>query len=167
MRIFLLILTSFALLGLKAGDVAPPFAAKNQDGKLIQLSDFKGKPVLLYFYPKDDTPGCTREARGFRDEFARFKALGAVILGVSGQDEKSHQQFRAKYQLPFDLLVDGDGQLAKAYDTGTMFLLGLHKRKSVLIGRDGKVVHFYDDVNPATHTHDVLRDLEAESNGTR
>ena len=161
MKVFLLALAALFILGMKTGDIAPEFAARNQDGKLIHLSDFKGRPVLLYFYPKDDTPGCTKEAQGFRDKYAKFKELGVVILGVSGQGEKSHQEFRAKYQLPFDLLVDDDGALAKAYDTGTMLVIGLHKRKSVLIGRDGKVLHFYGDVDPSTHTAEVLKDLGA------
>src|SRR5580658_8360009 len=130
-------------LKLNEGNTAPEFIAMTSGGGKISLADFKGQNVILYFYPKDDTPGCTKEARGFRDEFAKFQALGVVILGVSGQGEKSHREFRAKYQLPFDLLVDDDGALAKAYDTGTMLVIGLHKRKSVLIGRDGNVLHFY------------------------
>src|SRR4051794_34693785 len=90
----LLILTS-ASLALSSGEEAPNFTAKNQDGKIVHLSDFRGKPVLLYFYPKDDSPGCTKEACQFRDEYKTFQNMGAVILGVSRQDEKSHQAFRA------------------------------------------------------------------------
>src|SRR5437899_966210 len=85
------------LLALTSGDIAPAFSAKNQDGKLIQLKDFKGKFVLLFFYPKDDTSGCTKEACSFRDEYASIKKLNTVIFGVSRQNEKSHQQFRAKH----------------------------------------------------------------------
>src|SRR4051794_13306845 len=81
-------------IALEPGQQAPDFSAKNQDGKTIKLSELKGKPVLLYFYPKDDTPGCTKEACSFRDEYSKFKSKGAVVLGVSAQDEKSHQKFR-------------------------------------------------------------------------
>jgi peroxiredoxin Q/BCP len=148
-------------LALRAGEAAPDFAAKNQDGKVVHLADFKGRPILLYFYPKDDTPGCTKEACSFRDEFEAFKKLGAVVLGVSGQDEKSHRAFRAKHRLPFDLLVDEDGALAKSYGIGTMFLIGLHKRRSVLIGPDGQVLKVYESVDPTTHATEVLKDLRA------
>ncbi|MBI3542478.1 MAG: peroxiredoxin [Deltaproteobacteria bacterium] len=148
-------------MALKVGDPAPDFSAKNQDGKTIHLADFKGKqPVLLYFYPKDDTPGCTKEACSFRDRFAKFKELGAVVLGVSGQGAKSHQEFRAKHKLPFDLLVDSDGAINKAYDVGTMFVVGFYKRRSVLIGKDGKLLRYYEDVNPETHAAEVIKDLE-------
>src|SRR6185369_13724231 len=100
---------------LQAGQPAPDFSVKNQDGKVVSLTELQGKPVLMYFYPKDDTPGCTKEACNFRDEYSKFKQLGAVILGVSRQDEKSHQAFRSKYSIPFDLLIDNDGSLAKAF----------------------------------------------------
>ena len=152
---------AMAVMGLAPGDLAPDFSAKNQDGKALKLSEFRGKPVLLYFYPKDDTPGCTKEACSFRDEFAKVKKTGAVILGISRQDEKSHQAFRAKYHLPFDLLVDEDGGLAAAYGVGAYPIVGLLKRQSVLIGPDGKIFRFYRDVNPSTHTAEVLKDLDA------
>src|SRR5271155_4771061 len=87
------------LLGLSAGDKAPDFSLPNQDGKIVKLSDFKGKPLLIYFYPKDDTPGCTKEACALRDSYASFIDQGAVVLGVSRQDQKSHQAFRAKNHL--------------------------------------------------------------------
>jgi peroxiredoxin Q/BCP len=147
-------------LGLATGDPAPDFAAKNQDGKEIRLSALRGKPVLVYFYPKDDTPGCTKEACTFRDEYTRFQKMGAVILGVSRQDAKSHQAFREKYHLPFDLLSDTDGKVAKALGVDTMLIGGYHKRQSVLISADGKIIQFYPDVNPATHTAQVLQDLQ-------
>jgi peroxiredoxin Q/BCP len=143
-----------------AGEPAPDFSAPNQDGKIVKLSDFRGKPVLIYFYPKDDTPGCTREACSMRDEYSRFAAHGAVILGVSRQDEKSHQEFRKKYSLPFDLIVDKDGAIAKSFGVGSMPLLGLLERKSVLVGPDGKLVKFYREVDPDKHAHEVLADLD-------
>ena len=156
----LLLMASLAWLGLAPGDPAPDFAAKNQDGKIVHLSDFHGKPVLLYFYPKDDTPGCTKEACTFRDEYSKFQSLGAVILGISRQDQKSHQAFRAKYHLPFDLLTDTDGSLAKSYGVELMPIIGYHKRQSALISPDGKLIQFYPDVSPATHSAQVLKDLE-------
>jgi len=151
---------AFASAGISPGDPAPEIAAKNQDGKMIRLSDFRGKPVILFFYPKDDTPGCTKEACSFRDEYSKFKSSGAAVLGISRQDEKSHQAFKSKHRLPFDLLVDENGSIAKAFDVGTMLVIGLHKRQSVLIGPDGKIVKFYRDVDPSTHVEQVLKDLE-------
>src|ERR1700733_10866294 len=110
---FALLLVPF-LLALAPGNQAPEFAVKNQAGEVIRLSDFKGKFVLIYFYPKDDTSGCTKEACNFRDEYSKIKKMNTVILGISRQGEKSHQEFRSKHKLPFDLLVDSDGSVAKA-----------------------------------------------------
>jgi peroxiredoxin Q/BCP len=149
------------LSGLPVGTPAPDVAAPNQDGKLIRISDFKGKPVLVYFYPKDDTPGCTKEACTLRDDYARFTKAGAVILGVSRQDAESHKAFRAKYHIPFDLLTDKDGDFAKAFGVETMAIIGLHKRQSVLIGADGKVLKFFTDVDPEAHSAEVLKLLGA------
>lgn len=158
---FALVLSASAFwLGLAAGEPAPDFTAKDQNGKVVHLSDFRGKPVLLYFYPKDDTPGCTKEACTFRDEYSKFQKMGAVILGVSRQDAKSHQEFRAKYHLPFDLLTDEDGSLAKSFGVGLMPIVGYHKRQSALISADGKLIQFYPDVDPSKHTAQVLKDLE-------
>ncbi|MEO5968742.1 MAG: peroxiredoxin [Bdellovibrionia bacterium] len=148
------------LLAMKVGDPVPDFSLPNQDGKVVKLSSFQGKPVLLFFYPKDQTPGCTKEACSFRDEYSKFKKLGAVVLGISKQDSKEHQKFIEKHKLPFDLLVDNDGAVAKSFGVGTIPIIGLLKRKSVLIGPDGKLVRFYDDVDPNTHTSEVLKDLE-------
>ncbi|MBC7691192.1 MAG: peroxiredoxin [Methylotenera sp.] len=146
-------------MGLAPGDQAPDFSLKNQDGKVVKLSALKGKPVLLYFYPMDDTPGCTKEACNFRDEFEKFKAIGAVVLGVSKQDQKSHQEFKAKHHLPFDLLMDTDGDLAKAYGVGSYPGVGMLKRQSVLISGNGKILKVYKDVDPDTHAAEVLKDL--------
>jgi peroxiredoxin Q/BCP len=148
--------TAFAL---SVGALAPNFSAKNQKGETKRLSDFAGKPVLLYFYPKDETPGCTKEACQFRDHYKEFKNQGAVILGLSRQDEKSHKEFSEKHSLPFDLLVDKDGTIAKAYGVGKYPVLGLFKRQSVLIGKDGHVIKFYEDVDPEKHAEEVLKDL--------
>ncbi len=148
------------LMGIAPGDVAPGFTVKNQVGEQVRLSDFKGKNVLIYFYPKDDTPGCTQEACNFRDEYSKLKKMNTVILGVSRQGVKSHHEFHSKYKLPFDLLVDSDGSLAQSYGVGTMPVLGFVKRQSILIGPSGQVIRFYDDVDPSHHVKEVMRDIE-------
>jgi peroxiredoxin Q/BCP len=154
---------SAGLLGIAAGVSAPDFTAKNQDGKTIRLSDITSKKqfVLMYFYPKDDTPGCTKEACDFRDKYAEIRALNTVVLGVSRQDAASHQKFIAKHKLPFDLLIDEKGDIAKLYGVGTMPIVGFHNRQSILIGPDGKVVRFYDSVDPAKHVAEVMADIKA------
>jgi thioredoxin-dependent peroxiredoxin len=151
---------STALLGMTSGTPAPNFSAKNQDGKVIQLTELRGKFVLLFFYPKDDTPGCTKEVCNLRDNFTQIKALNTVVLGISRQDEKSHQAFIAKHKLPFDLLVDSDGAIAKSFGVGTIPLIGFHKRQSILIAPDGTVVKFYSSVDPDTHAQEVLADIK-------
>jgi peroxiredoxin Q/BCP len=156
----IIILALPLLMALVPGEKAPDFQAKNQHGKTIKLSDYKNKFVLIYFYPKDDTPGCTVQAQGLRDKYDEFKKANAVILGVSRQDEKSHKEFIAKYNLPFDLLVDSDGSLAKSLGVGSMPVLSLSKRQSVLVNPAGKVVRFYEDVDPKKHADDVLGDIK-------
>lgn len=148
---------------LSIGEPAPAFVAQNQDGKAVQLADFKGQPVLIYFYPKDDTPGCTKEACQFRDDYSQFKKKGAVILGVSAQDAESHKNFKKKYHLPFDLLIDSDGKIAKSFGVGMMPVIGLHQRQSVLIDQHGKISKFYSSVSPQEHSQEVLADLEKMS----
>jgi peroxiredoxin Q/BCP len=157
----LLSLSAAAAFAIAVGASAPNFSAKNQDGKTVSLSDFKGKPVLLYFYPKDETPGCTKEACSFRDQYAAFTKQGAAVVGISAQDAKSHREFKDKHKLPFDLLVDSDGSIAKAFGVGKFPVLGLLKRQSVLLDKDGKVLKFYENVDPETHTEEVLKDLAA------
>ncbi len=156
-----------AVTGIAAGEKAPEFALKNQNGIVVRLSEQRGKFVLIYFYPKDDTPGCTKEACNFRDEYSEIKKLNAVVYGISRQDEKSHQKFIAKHKLPFDLLVDADGSVAEAYGVGTMPVVGFHKRQSILIGPDGKVVRFYGDVDPNKHVEEVLSDIRKEGHGSK
>ena len=102
---------------LKVGDLAPDFEAVDDEGKTVKLSDFRGKRVVLYFYPKDDTPGCTTQACNFRDSYSQIEAQNAVVLGVSPDDAKSHQKFKSKFSLPFPLLVDEDHAIAEAYGT--------------------------------------------------
>lgn len=151
------------LFAVAPGDQAPDFSLKNQDGKVIHLSDAKGKFVLIYFYPKDETPGCTKEACEFRDQYSKITKLNAVVYGVSRQDQKSHQEFVTHHKLPFDLLVDADGAVAKSLGVSSMPIIGLTSRQSVLIGPDGKVIHFYEKVDPTKHTQEVIDDITKAS----
>jgi len=158
------VLVLFALMGnfafaLSVGQQVPDFSAKNQNGKVIRLSQFHGKYVLLYFYPKDGTSGCTTEANQLKEHYAQFQEMNAVILGVSKQDEKSHRQFIEQNSLPFDLIVDSDGKVAKNLGVGLIPILGFHERQSLLIDPQGKILHFYKDVDPAKHAQEVLSDI--------
>ena len=142
---------------LKEGDAAPPFIAKGDDGKAYTLEQFKGRPVVLYFYPKDGTPGCTVEARHFRDDAKAYEAKGAVVLGVSFDDAKSHKAFREKHGLTFPLLVGNDA-LADAYGVPVRF--GYASRQSFVIGRDGRLRKVFRDVDVENHSRDVLKLLD-------
>jgi len=157
----LLLLSSSAFAGIAPGTAAPEVTARNQDDKEIKLADHKGKWILLYFYPKDDTPGCTKQACQLRDENKEFQKAGVQIFGVSKQSAQSHREFKAKYKLPFDLLADEDGKLGDAFDVGSMPIIGIYKRQSVLIGPDFKVKRFMDSVDPATHSKEILKTVRA------
>jgi thioredoxin-dependent peroxiredoxin len=145
---------------------APPFTLPDQDGKPVKLSDFKGKAVVLYFYPKDDTPGCTLEACSFRDEHSALKEAGAVVLGVSPDDTRSHARFAGKLRLPFPLLADTDHAVAEAYGAwGEKVLYGRKfmgiVRSTFLIGRDGKVAAVWPKVKVDGHVDEVKKALAA------
>lgn len=149
---------------LKVGDKAPAFAAQDQDGKTVKLADLAGKSVVLYFYPKDMTPGCTTEACGLRDEHAAIKKKGAVVLGVSKDDATSHRKFIEKEKLPFSLLADEDLKVIKAYEAwgersmyGRKFMGIL--RKTYVIGPDGRIKAVFPKVKPAEHAAEVLEAL--------
>ncbi len=146
---------------LKEGDAAPDFAVKNQDGADVKLSDFRGQKIVLYFYPKDDTPGCTKEACSLRDNFAEFEKRGIKILGVSTDSEKSHQKFISKYELPFTLLADTDHAVADAYASyGEKTFMGKNYmgvlRRTFLIDEQGKIVKIFDKVKVEEHAAEVL-----------
>jgi len=148
-------------LALKADDKAPGFTALTHNGTKLSLADLKGKPVVLYFYPRDDTPGCTKEACGFRDAFSAFKEKGATILGVSTDTLKSHGKFAAKYHLPFELLVDEDKSIVQAYGVwGEKRFMGRKyqgtHRVTFLIGPDGKIKRVWPAVKPDQHAAEVL-----------
>jgi len=142
---------------LEPGSVAPDFEAANQDGVPVRLRDFRGRNVVLYFYPQDDTLGCTREACAFRDDMEAFHRAGAVVLGVSGQDEASHRAFRAKHGLSFDLLADPDRRIMTAY--GAVAFSGLAKRVTYLIGPDGRILAAFRRFDPKAHSKEALRIL--------
>lgn len=161
------VLVSLLLAGLEPGTPAPDVAAPNQDGKTVRLSDFAGRPMLLFFYPKDDTPGCTKEACLLRDAYTKYQAKGIVILGVSRQDAASHKAFIGKHKLPFDLLSDPDGRVAKAFGVASVPIFGWFKRQSVLLDGEHRVVKFFDDVDPNKHADEVLAVAERASVGTK
>ena len=146
---------------LKEGDKAPDFELPTDGGKLLKLSKLKGKPVVVYFYPKDDTPGCTKEACSFRDADDVYRSKGMRVLGVSTDDEKSHQKFISKFQLPFDLLADTDKKIVNDYGVwGEKSMYGKKymgtNRKTFLIDGDGKIAKIFDKVDVAAHADEVL-----------
>lgn len=146
----------------EVGQPAPEFELPDQTGQLHSLEDYRDQWVVLYFYPKDDTPGCTTEACEFRDDIFAFKSANAQILGVSFDDMESHQQFAEEYNLPFPLLADVDGKAADSYGVRTrMFGMKVAKRQTFLIGPDGNLVKHYEKVKPATHSQEVLADLRS------
>lgn len=146
---------------LKEGDAAPQFTAKDQHGNSVSLSDFAGKTVILYFYPKDDTPGCTAEACNFRDNYHRLQQEGYVVLGVSTDDENSHKKFSSKYELPFTLLSDDDKQIVEAY--GVWVEKNMYGKKSMgtarktfVISPDQSILKIINKVNSADASQQVL-----------
>jgi len=149
---------------IEEGKPAPDFELKSDSGDTVKLSDLRGKPVVLYFYPKDDTPGCTTQACGIRDAYGEFERAGAVVFGVSPDDESSHVKFRNKYELPFRLLADTDHAVAEKYGVwGEKKYMGKAymgvNRSTFVIAPDGNVKKVMHDVKPATHADDVLSAL--------
>ena len=138
---------------LSVGTKAPNFTTKNTNGETVSLSDFAGKTVVMYFYPKDDTPGCTKEAQSFRDNYAEYQDKEIVVLGVSMDDEASHKAFTEKYGLPFQLLADVDGSITKAYDVEGS---GYSKRVTYIINSEGAISYVDEKVNTGTHAKDIL-----------
>lgn len=138
---------------LAVGTAAPDFTTTDDAGNTVKMSDFQGKTVVLYFYPKDDTPGCTKEAQSFRDNIDIYKNKDMVVLGVSMDDQASHKAFKEKYGLPFQLLVDTDGTITNAYDvSGGAYA----KRITYIINPEGKISHVDTAVKTATHGQDIL-----------
>jgi len=153
---------------LEPGEKAPPFTLTDSSGSKVSLADFAGHDVILYFYPKDDTPGCTKEACGFRDAWDDLQALGVTVLGVSADDAASHGKFASKYRLPFPLLTDTDRSVMKAYGAyGEKKMYGITRmgviRSTVWIGPDGRVRRHWARVsNAAEHPDKVLAAVRAE-----
>jgi peroxiredoxin Q/BCP len=146
---------------LKAGDKAPDFLATRDDGEKVSLKDFRGKKVILYFYPKDDTPGCTREACDFRDSITRFKKKDVVVLGISPDSIESHKKFKTKFDLPFPLLADEDHKIAEAYGAwGEKSMYGKKFmgiiRSTFLIDEKGKIAEVFEKVNVDGHVDQLL-----------
>ncbi|MGP1386232.1 MAG: peroxiredoxin [Thainema sp.] len=141
---------------LTAGTKAPEFTAKDTNGKTVSLSDYKGKTVVLYFYPKDDTPGCTKEACSFRDNYSQYQGKDIAVFGVSIDDEASHKAFTDKFNLPFPLLADTDGSIMKAYDVDGG---GYAKRVTYVIDGDGNISKVYSSINTETHASDILAEI--------
>lgn len=140
---------------LKEGDAAPDVEMTLQDGRKVKLSSLKGQYVAVYFYPKDETPGCTVEAQNFRDRAEDLKKAGITVIGVSTQDASSHKAFIEKEKLPFDLAVDEDSSLAKAFGVPSL-RPGLHARQTFLIGKDGTIKKVWRDVTPKDHADEVI-----------
>ena len=146
---------------LKPGDDAPNFTLPDNQGRQVSLGNFKGKWVVLYFYPKDDTPGCTTEACRFRDDFKILENLGAQIVGMSIDDSFSHKKFAEKYNLPFPLLSDASGEIASLYGALNNFLvIKLAKRYTYLINPQGKIAKIYLSVDTSKHSQEIIEDLK-------
>lgn len=150
------------MITLKAGDAAPDFESKDQDGNTVKLSDYIGKKVVLYFYPKDNTPGCTAESCNLRDNYQALQAQGYEVLGVSGDGEKSHQKFISKYELPFKLIADEDKSVHEAFGTwgekkmyGKSYMGTL--RTTFLINEEGKIEEVIEKVKTKDHTAQILK----------
>lgn len=150
---------------LKEGDDAPDFTTRDTDGNEVKLSDLRGRKVVLYFYPKDDTPGCTKQACSIRDSYSEFEEKGIKVLGVSLDDQASHRKFADKYELPFTLLSDTDHSVSDAYDVyGEKEFMGKKymgvSRKTFLIDEGGKLRKVFDKVNVDEHADEVLQAFE-------
>ena len=142
------------------GQAAPEFELPDQNGIVRSLADFSGRWRVLYFYPKDNTPGCTEEACRFRDDFAALNALGAVVIGISMDTPASHARFAGKYQLPFYLLADKSGDITRAYGAMMNFgLIRLGRRYTYIIDPTGRIAKVYQAVDPASHSREVIGEL--------
>ena len=156
------VLAAPALATPPVGGPAPGFELFDQEGQTRRLSDYSGKWVVLYFYPKADTPGCTTESCAFRDNIFAFRAVGAEILGISLDDVGSQKEFSEKYSLPFPLLSDAEGTVAESYGVLRNFgLMKLASRQTFVIAPDGTIARHYEDVDPDEHSAEVLADLKA------
>jgi peroxiredoxin Q/BCP len=150
---------------MQVGELVEDFVLPDQDGLPVRLSDFLGKPVVLFFYPKADTPGCTIEACGFRDQFAQLEKAGAVVLGISRDTVKGQKKFKEKYQLPYTLLADAEQEIVKRFGlVKPKMMYGKQvtgvARTTYVIGADGRLVHVFENVKPEGHAEEVLELLK-------
>lgn len=144
-------------MGLKEGDIIPNFKAKTQSGEKFELSNYIGKLLVIYFYPKDNTPGCTTQACSFRDQYQDFQDLGAEVIGISGDSEESHEKFAQKHNLPFILLSDGKRKLRTLFGVPTHFFGLLPGRVTYIIDKEGKVVSVFNSVKADIHIEHALK----------
>ncbi len=158
-----MVLFAFAGDDLKVGDPAPDFKLYDYQGKVHSLSEYKGQKVALYFYPKNDTPGCTAEACNLRDNYSALQEAGIAILGVSYDDTTSHREFAEKYDLPFPLLADTEKEVAEKYGAkGTITGIMFPKRITFLIDENGKIMHIFDKVDTSNHASQIMAVLEKQ-----
>jgi peroxiredoxin Q/BCP len=143
---------------IEEGKPAPDFELESDSGETVKLSQLRGKPVVLYFYPKDDTPGCTRQACGIRDAWSEFQRAGAEVFGISADSQASHERFKSKYSLPFTLLADPDRKLAEPYGVGQEGKRS-YERSTFVIDADGNIARILRRVNPDRHADEVLEAL--------
>jgi peroxiredoxin Q/BCP len=145
------------------GAVAPDLTGTTNDGTALRLSAVRGHASVVYFYPKDETPGCTREACAFRDAFTKYEAHKVTIFGVSRDSQESHREFRLKHSLPFPLVADPDGNVARAY--GVSSTLGMTSRVTFLVDSNGRIVRVWPDVDPGVHADEVLAAVDEAAKG--
>ena len=158
--VFLLVFSSSSIAGIKVGDKAPNFTLQDQNNLTHTLSDYEGQWIVLYFYPKDDTPGCTTQACDFRDAVKRIITSKAVLFGLSVDSVRSHKLFAEKYNLPFSLLADETGEVSELYDSLSSFFK-VANRNTFIIDPEGNIAKIYLSVNPKTHSEMVLNDLNS------
>ena len=159
--LFFFLITGTSIAEINTGQTAPNFNLQDQNGNWHTLDNYKGQWVVLFFYPKDQTPGCTTEACNFRDNIFEFQKLNTQILGVSLDDIESHQAFSEKYSLPYPILADVNKECATEYGVlGKFMMMTIAKRQSFLINPEGQIVKHYKKVDPDTHTKEVLIDLK-------
>jgi peroxiredoxin Q/BCP len=159
--LYFFLITGTSIAEINTGQTAPDFNLQDQNGNWHTLDNYKGQWVVLFFYPKDQTPGCTTEACNFRDNIFEFQKLNAQILGVSLDDIESHQAFSEKYSLPYPILADVNKECATEYGVlGKFMMMTIAKRQSFLINPEGQIVKHYKKVDPDTHTKEVIIDLK-------
>lgn len=147
-------------MALKEGDIVPNFKAKTQSGAFFELSNYLGKPLVIYFYPKDNTPGCTTQACSFRDQYQDFQELGAEVIGISGDSEESHDKFAQKHKLPFLLLSDGNNKIRTLFGVPTHLLGLLPGRVTYVVDKKGKIISIFNSMKATNHISKALEAIQ-------